>query len=793
MGSEFVAHFSAEPLFRIDSNEDGTYILVNGERKWLPWAFPADAYPHGITVEAPAIVPEDARDDVRYRFESWSGGGARSRRVTIPATGGSLSLNLTREYRLRAHARGRDETAVSIAPPSEDGFYSAGTQVVVTAVPPRGERFAGWTGEVSGSETALTVVMDAAKSVEAVFTRSQPLRPSEEQDVVLDAARRFALYSHEQGWHALVPRDAAEMTVRFQTSSAAEVDLYVNRGQPVWRETGEAGETPRIHAAFESTAPGANETITISRGSTPRLTNDVYFIALGAQPTNRRIRGTLSVEIRRSGIVRAWPPAATFVAPSGSDPDSQTVQLTHETASSVRYRVDSNRSWLGASPQAWVQTGPGMTEFAVAASSAGLANGTHKGELTVVQVVGESAQGEARATGIEIAVAFAVVPSNSSSRRVNGARITSRPLGGDIYGLGEEIEVSVDLVDPAGVTGTPTLALRLGSRIRQVEWALQGSPSSCGEGHKTLMFRYIVQADDRDIAGIDIPENALALNGGAIVDSNGTPAVLATAPLLNAADHKVDGSKVFRPEVDGLWIDSRPQDGPAYGASEEIRVQLRFSQPVEVAGNPTLAISVGGHTRQASFHDWWGDTLWFRYTVQPADRDADSISIAVDALNLSGGSIRSATGVDADLDLGAYALLNAADHKVDGSKATPPAVDGLWIHSRPQDGRAYGAGEEIRVQLRFSQPVEVAGNPTLAIGVGGHTRQASFDERWGKNVRFLYAVQSADRDTDGISIATDALNLNGGSIRNAVGMEAELDLGGHALVNAADHKVDGGG
>ena len=60
-------------------------------------------------------------------------------------------------------------------------------------------------------------------------------------------------------------------------------------------------------------------------------------------------------------------------------------------------------------------------------------------------------------------------------------------------------------------------------------------------------------------------------------------------------------------------------------------------------------------------------------------------------------------------------------------------------------------------------------------------------------MRFLYAVQSADRDTDGISIAADALNLNGGSIRNAVGTEAELDLGGHALVNAADHKVDGGG
>ena len=54
-------------------------------------------------------------------------------------------------------------------------------------------------------------------------------------------------------------------------------------------------------------------------------------------------------------------------------------------------------------------------------------------------------------------------------------------------------------------------------------------------------------------------------------------------------------------------------------------------------------------------------------------------------------------------------------------------------------------------------------------------------------------MQAADRDADGISIAADALSLNGGSIRSAAGADAELDLGGHALVNAAEHKVDGSG
>ena len=49
------------------------------------------------------------------------------------------------------------------------------------------------------------------------------------------------------------------------------------------------------------------------------------------------------------------------------------------------------------------------------------------------------------------------------------------------------------------------------------------------------------------------------------------------------------------------------------------------------------------------------------------------------------------------------------------------------------------------------------------------------------------------RTRDGISIAADALALNGGSISSAAGADAVLDLGGHAVVNAADHKVDGGG
>ena len=149
----------------------------------------------------------------------------------------------------------------------------------VTANPAPGSHFAGWTGEVSGSEPRQAVVMDAAKSLAAVFARSEPLRPGATKDVTPRTSRRFQLYGGRDGYDVLVPPDATELTVRFRSSSAAEADLYVRRGSEVRSEPGDAGETPCIHADFESTSRGASETIAIKRKSTPRMASDVYSSA----------------------------------------------------------------------------------------------------------------------------------------------------------------------------------------------------------------------------------------------------------------------------------------------------------------------------------------------------------------------------------------------------------------------------------------------------------------------------------------------------------------------------------
>ncbi len=63
-----------------------------------------------------------------------------------------------------------------------------------------------------------------------------------------------------------------------------------------------------------------------------------------------------------------------------------------------------------------------------------------------------------------------------------------------------------------------------------------------------------------------------------------------------------------------------------------------------------------------------------------------------------------------------------------------------------------------------------------------------FAARSTDNAAFLYfgcVVQATDHDADGMGIAADALRMNGGAIRDLAGNDARLDLGPHAVADAA--------
>ena len=275
------------------------------------------------------------------------------------------------------------------------------------------------------------------------------------------------------------------------------------------------------------------------------------------------------------------------------------------------------------------------------------------------------------------------------------------------------------------------------------------------------------------------------------------------------------------PRVTSVVVASAPQSGDTYRSYETIVFTVTFSEPVEVKPHGRLRLKVGldnpggasGSTVEAVF---WGQSkserptadtpqvsvsrhLHFEYKVQLFDRDEDGVRIGANALRLaSGAQIRNEVGSDAELDH--VALGPQSDHKVDG-RADVPMIRGIEVVSTPRLSSkgtttrdTYGEGENIRIEVRFDQPVVVEGEPTFALEVGNPCRavcEADYASGSGTNTLvFAYLVLEVDIDRNGIAIRGNPIEVvSGDRIRNAADQEAHLSSKGKGTQRG--HKVDG--
>ena len=131
-----------------------------------------------------------------------------------------------------------------------------------------------------------------------------------------------------------------------------------------------------------------------------------------------------------------------------------------------------------------------------------------------------------------------------------------------------------------------------------------------------------------------------------------------------------------------------------------------------------------------------------------------------------------------------------------------PVVTGAFVGDANNDNPAI-FGSVLIAGVEFNKGVEVTGSPRVALTIGATTRhalyQGSFPFRFDETpcasgtctLVFSYVIQESDSDMDGVSIPPDALDLNGGAIRDATNNPANLDLGSHAIINNPDVRVDG--
>ena len=255
------------------------------------------------------------------------------------------------------------------------------------------------------------------------------------------------------------------------------------------------------------------------------------------------------------------------------------------------------------------------------------------------------------------------------------------------------------------------------------------------------------------------------------------------------------------PNITDIEIISSPIWGGTYGESETIEFEATFSRAVDVDGNPALGLWVGSRWKSAGYLRGSGtNKLVFGYEVQSADRDSNGVRMDGGYRDRNGtwhNFINHTTVTATGTSTVAYRTYDGftaqADHKVDGSitAAIDPTISSIDITSDPGDDGAYGIGDSIVVEVTFSKGVIITGTPLLSLDIGEKSQQADYSAVSTDSllVSFLIRVVEDNNDSNGISIGANKLTLNGGSIKDQYGNDA--DLTHDAVASDSEHKVDG--
>ena len=123
--------------------------------------------------------------------------------------------------------------------------------------------------------------------------------------------------------------------------------------------------------------------------------------------------------------------------------------------------------------------------------------------------------------------------------------------------------------------------------------------------------------------------------------------------------------------------------------------------------------------------------------------------------------------------------------------AAVPFISSVAISSTAPGGdSSYETGDTVKATVTFSERVEVAGTPQLALVIGDRTRMADYSPTQSTEMAlaFTYTVVAEDKDEDGISIGANALTLGGGGIQRR---DANVDvlLSHNRVADQVAHKV----
>ena len=262
-------------------------------------------------------------------------------------------------------------------------------------------------------------------------------------------------------------------------------------------------------------------------------------------------------------------------------------------------------------------------------------------------------------------------------------------------------------------------------------------------------------------------------------------------------------------EIEEVAITSDPGTDGTYVTGDEITVAVSYSDQLNVAGDPLLALAVGeeGRLRAGDFREAEyvgignaGRTLTFSYTVSETDHDEDGLGLGGPPAGVWGGitpngAIIRSVGASGPVALGHPGLPSDPGHRINRN----PEIQYrsvTSISSPVADANTYGAGESIVFGVPFDFPVVVdtsGGLPTFRIKFDGAEAQFMNYVRGSGTTAlvFEYVVQAGDTAQD-IRFSGNALERNGGRIRHTTtGQDAIVSFLNTSYTGVYPQAVDG--
>lgn len=298
-----------EELVTIDTIPSGLEILVDGQVVTTPYYA---RWARGSVHRIEPVLFEN--EDTRQVFVSWSDGGASSHPVTTTTGREWFTAAIRRSHRLRTEVTPTSGGSLALDPPSADGFYVERSFTTLVAVPSPVNRFAGYSGDVSGSDGILGfAVMDRPRSVKVHFEPLHLVVKSEPSGLALgvDGASSTTPASFQWASGSVHGVSAPELVDRGEGSRPLAFDGWSDLGDRehsvvMHRDTFVTDLTARYIPTITTLAVPASGSVflkTTGQDDAPRLAALLLTPAAGApapealQVLSGRLDGTLVTEL----------------------------------------------------------------------------------------------------------------------------------------------------------------------------------------------------------------------------------------------------------------------------------------------------------------------------------------------------------------------------------------------------------------------------------------------------------------------------------------------------------------